>query len=58
MGKIVVETNYRRFKPVRQDDICASCPSACKTSCARKLAVKTELKHSETIESKNTNSRP
>jgi len=24
MGKIVVETNYRRFQPVGQSDMCAS----------------------------------
>jgi len=37
MGKIVVETNYRRFEPVGQEDMCANCPSSCKTSCARVL---------------------
>lgn len=36
MSKIVVESKYRRFKPVGQDDKCADCPSGCKTSCVRK----------------------
>lgn len=37
MGKIVIESNYSRFTPVGQDDMCSSCPSSCKTSCARIL---------------------
>jgi len=42
MGTTVVETNYRRFAPVGQDDKCESCPSGCKTSCVRLLAVEHE----------------
>lgn len=38
MGKIVVETNYKRFAPVGQGDLCENCPSGCKTSCVRVLA--------------------
>lgn len=40
MGKIVVESNYRRFEPVGQEEMCANCPSSCKTSCARVLMQK------------------
>ena len=39
MGKIVVETNYKRFAPVGQGNACENCPSGCKTSCVRLLAV-------------------
>lgn len=37
MGEVVISTNYARFKPVGQDDKCANCPCACKTSCARDI---------------------
>lgn len=43
MGKVVVETNYTRFKPVGQNDMCATCPSSCKTSCARVLMQSHEI---------------
>ncbi len=43
MSKIIVESDYRRFKPVGQDDACADCPSGCKTSCARKLMENHEI---------------
>lgn len=42
MGKIVVESNYRRFDPVGQDSMCASCSSGCKTSCVRSAVSKHE----------------
>lgn len=42
MGKIVVESNYRRFDPVGQDNMCESCPVGCKTSCARLVMSKHE----------------
>ncbi len=38
MGKHIVEKNYHRLDPVGQDDMCANCSTACKTSCSRKLA--------------------
>ncbi|HAQ39604.1 MAG TPA: hypothetical protein DCM73_01400 [Clostridiales bacterium] len=47
MGKIVVETNYRRFQPVGQSDMCASCPSSCKTSCARLMMQSHEIDEEE-----------
>lgn len=47
MGKIVVETDYRRFKPVGQNDMCASCPSSCKTSCARVMMQSHEIDEEE-----------
>lgn len=37
MGKTVIETGYRRFEPVGMDEICALCPSTCRTACARIL---------------------
>ncbi|MEG0919391.1 MAG: hypothetical protein RSA49_01810 [Anaerovoracaceae bacterium] len=37
-AKTVIAKDYHRFDPVGQKDVCADCPSACKTSCARKLA--------------------
>ncbi|MEG0292152.1 MAG: hypothetical protein RR495_05670 [Anaerovoracaceae bacterium] len=37
MAAHIVEKNYRRFEPVGQEDICATCSAACKTSCSRKL---------------------
>lgn len=47
MGKVIVETNYSRFKPVGQNDMCATCPSSCKTSCARVLAQSHEIDEEE-----------
>lgn len=47
MGKIVVESNYRRFKPVGQSELCATCPSSCKTSCARMLEYSHEINKKE-----------
>ncbi len=47
MGKVIVETNYSRFKPVGQNDMCATCPSSCKTSCARVLAQSHEIHEEE-----------
>lgn len=47
MSKIVVETNYSRFKPVGQNDMCATCPSSCKTSCARVLMQKHDINEEE-----------
>jgi len=38
MGKHIVEKNYHRLDPVGQNDMCATCSTACKTSCSRKLA--------------------
>lgn len=38
MGKHIVEKNYHRLDPVGQSDMCATCSTACKTSCSRKLA--------------------
>ncbi len=43
MGKVIVETNYRRFEPVGQNEMCEDCPSSCKTSCARLLTEKKKL---------------
>lgn len=38
MGKHIVEKNYHRLDPVGQSDVCATCSTACKTSCSRKIA--------------------
>lgn len=38
MGKHIVEKNYHRLDPVGQSEMCATCSTACKTSCSRKLA--------------------
>ncbi|MBP1927423.1 hypothetical protein J2Z76_003325 [Sedimentibacter acidaminivorans] len=37
MGKVIIESNYRRFDPVGQSEMCENCPSSCKTSCARMM---------------------
>lgn len=50
MGKIVVETNYSRFTPVGQSEMCKSCPSACKTSCARILMKSHEINEKKDFE--------
>lgn len=49
MGKIVVETDYHRFKPVGQDEKCVNCPSYCKTSCVRTIDGRTayEMSHQD-----------
>lgn len=38
LGKHIIDTNYRRFDPVGQSDMCRDCSTGCKTSCSRKLA--------------------
>ncbi|MEG0919314.1 MAG: hypothetical protein RR967_03105 [Anaerovoracaceae bacterium] len=38
MGKHIIEKNYHRLDPVGQSDVCATCSTACKTSCSRKIA--------------------
>lgn len=43
MGKVIIESNYRRFDPVGQSEMCENCPSSCKTSCARMMMAKHDI---------------
>lgn len=53
MGILIVESNYRRFDPVGQNDMCVTCPSSCKTSCARMLMAKHDIDEEHDFEDFN-----